>query len=467
MTSPSPNKYCIILAAGVPQKPIEPYTNYMPKCFLPVNGKPVIHHTLRAFLKYGVKNFVVVTGAHADHWNESNKGKLQRIVEGFGEEGNGDSGGNTVGNKTDTNTSSTGAIESSATNNSKDGGKIYFVNNTMFWNNGPSDSLRMGHDFLRREVFPKERSSNGIAPEIYVCYGDVVFTEVVLEKLVNADRRNAIVVDRELRLRKDEHEFGNLEVCIVRTELGSPSVPCTPSKSGVSGNSPSKQSPHKSAAANAKNIKNHLILHKIGKNIQLNEKLTATVADAALSNLNSTLSGSAGANKLTNVADINSAVNDITPAHCFGEYIGLFRMQDDLLATALKDIEGKLNVHNNKQNHVSDVLMAAVQAIEDKSRNLNNASQFLKLKGGLKGGKDGNAGQNNQSKSTADESDEEALRPRDDNNMIAEAAAKGAPFDYIEAVGVFGNWREIHSAPDLGKANSEMHYLNNQEGIFD
>ena len=56
-----PPKQAIIVAAGLGSR-LRPFTDDVPKCFVPVAGKPMIEHTLASFRSVGVGNFVIVKG---------------------------------------------------------------------------------------------------------------------------------------------------------------------------------------------------------------------------------------------------------------------------------------------------------------------------------------------------------------------------------------------------------------------
>ena len=80
---------------------------------------------------------------------------------------------------------------------------------------GPAESLRVGFNDIQanaEDEFAASRvSSWGPEPSVYVCYGDVMFTEVGLKKLVSADSQNAILVDQGKRLQKHGEIPGGLD----------------------------------------------------------------------------------------------------------------------------------------------------------------------------------------------------------------------------------------------------------------
>jgi len=181
------DQHCIILAAGIAMPAIEPYTQTLPKCFLPIAGKPILHHIIRAFAEQGIENFTIVIGAHAQCFNEDVKADLLSLVESaFG-----------LTPKEDINPS------------------IDFVTNEFFWNNGPADSLKIGYKAWKARA---KKSENA---EIFVCYGDTVFTDVALGKLVQSPHKNSVIIDRALAdanlktAKSRETGWNELELCSV------------------------------------------------------------------------------------------------------------------------------------------------------------------------------------------------------------------------------------------------------------
>ena len=51
----------IIIAAGLGKR-LRPLTNHLPKCMLPIAGKPLLHHTMDHMRSAGCKEFVVIVG---------------------------------------------------------------------------------------------------------------------------------------------------------------------------------------------------------------------------------------------------------------------------------------------------------------------------------------------------------------------------------------------------------------------
>ena len=85
--------------------------------------------------------------------------------------------------------------------------EIEFVENSMFWNTGPSDSLKVGYEGARKRW-------GSSVDTWFVCYGDVIVTEVAVSKLLGAKSANGIVVDRNVRAKKeDAKSFDMIEAC--------------------------------------------------------------------------------------------------------------------------------------------------------------------------------------------------------------------------------------------------------------
>jgi L-glutamine-phosphate cytidylyltransferase len=55
----------VIVAAGMGRR-LQPYTDAMPKCLVPVRGRPMLARALDAFRAHGVRDFVVVRGYMAE-----------------------------------------------------------------------------------------------------------------------------------------------------------------------------------------------------------------------------------------------------------------------------------------------------------------------------------------------------------------------------------------------------------------
>src|SRR5687768_2971212 len=55
----------VVVAAGMGRR-LLPYTDQMPKCLVPVRGRPMLVRALDAFRAHGVDDFVIVRGYLAD-----------------------------------------------------------------------------------------------------------------------------------------------------------------------------------------------------------------------------------------------------------------------------------------------------------------------------------------------------------------------------------------------------------------
>ena len=66
----------IILAAG-PGSRLRPLTNSLPKCMLPIKGKPILQNILDLFRANGVADITVVTGHQGDKITDPN---ISRVV---------------------------------------------------------------------------------------------------------------------------------------------------------------------------------------------------------------------------------------------------------------------------------------------------------------------------------------------------------------------------------------------------
>jgi len=60
----------VILAAGLGTR-LRPFTEELPKCFVPVAGKPMVQHTAAAFRRSGVERFTVVRGYKGEVFDEA------------------------------------------------------------------------------------------------------------------------------------------------------------------------------------------------------------------------------------------------------------------------------------------------------------------------------------------------------------------------------------------------------------
>ena len=127
----------IIIAAGMGRR-LQPYTDHMPKCLVPVAGKPIMHRQLDAFRAHGIDDIVVIRGYRADVL-ESRRAEL--------------------------------------------GPGVRFVENPDFASNNILQSL-----------FKAEAELEGA---VLLTYADIVFGEEVVGAVVNARADYALVVDRD------------------------------------------------------------------------------------------------------------------------------------------------------------------------------------------------------------------------------------------------------------------------------
>src|SRR5262249_12241116 len=128
-----------IVAAGMGRR-LAPYTDGMPKCLVPVRGRPMLRRALDAFRAHGLDDFVVVRGYKAE--------VLERRKDELGP-------------------------------------GVRFVDNPDYRDNNILQSL-----------FCAERELDG---PILFTYADIVFTEEVVGRLVAAPGDVSLVVDRRFR----------------------------------------------------------------------------------------------------------------------------------------------------------------------------------------------------------------------------------------------------------------------------
>lgn len=146
----------VIVAAGMGRR-LAPYTDEMPKCLVPVRGKPILLRQLEAFRAHGVTEAVIVRGYKADVL-ERRRGEL--------------------------------------------GDGIRFVENNEFRTNNILQSL-----------FKAERELDG--PFLFT-YADIVFSRDVVAKLLSAPGDICLVIDRDFAKvyeGRDQHPLTEAEVC--------------------------------------------------------------------------------------------------------------------------------------------------------------------------------------------------------------------------------------------------------------
>jgi L-glutamine-phosphate cytidylyltransferase len=152
----TPPKKAVIVAAGMGRR-LAPYTDEMPKCLVPVGGRPILLRQLDAFRAHGVAETVIVRGYRAE--------VLERRRPELG-----------------------------------DG--IRFVENADFRENNILQSL-----------FKAEPELEG---SFLFTYADIVFGREVVERLLAAEGDVCLVVDRDFRSvyeGRTEHPLEEAEVC--------------------------------------------------------------------------------------------------------------------------------------------------------------------------------------------------------------------------------------------------------------
>lgn len=155
MTVTRPTK-AIIVAAGMGRR-LNPYTDQMPKCLVPVRGKPMMVRQLEAFRAHGIEDVVIVRGYKAEVLEER-KAEL--------------------------------------------GPHVQFVENHEFRTNNILQS------------FFKARAHLG-EPYVFT-YADIIFTHDVVRRLMDAPGDICLVVDRKFRdiyEGRTEHPLEEGEVC--------------------------------------------------------------------------------------------------------------------------------------------------------------------------------------------------------------------------------------------------------------
>eukprot|EP00392_Amoebophrya_sp_AT5.2_P004319 g4327.t1 len=392
--------HCIILAAGIANPPISPYTQVMPKCFVPVAGEPILHHILKMFVSQNIKKFTVVIGAHAEYFSPEVKEGLQKLVGGApgaaasrsrdSSSSNKSSAEKTIGGtmtngKNGVATTSGRAGPTNKTSSTNCTSNITFVENRLFWNNGPADSLKLGFNSMKQ--------TDPAAKTVYVCYGDVVFTEVALQKLFQFPAPNALLIDRavltmDLRGAKSrETGLQELELCSV-VALGE--------RGGTSnGGGRSRFTEEQVRKHEALNLPpSSLLVDCIGKNLGQNRSVEA-----------------------------------------YGEFTGLFRAETNVLQRACGLA---LETHGGAADYVP-------------------APRAASGTGTTGSGDHGSPGAQNLVAHAYD------TGVVSEDRYVPDLLRKCIPGDFF-AVPIFGNRREIHSSQDLLQANSELCYLSDQTG---
>jgi choline kinase len=168
-----PPKKALIIAAGMGRR-LAPFTDEMPKCLVPVRGKPMLVRQLEAFRAHGVERFVVIRGYKAD--------VLERRKDELGP-------------------------------------GVSFVENTEFASNN-----------ILQSMF---KAGAELDEELYVTYADIVFATDVVGALAAAEGDFSLIVDRDFAKiyeGRTQHPLPEAEVCAVdasgrMTHVGKRSVP--------------------------------------------------------------------------------------------------------------------------------------------------------------------------------------------------------------------------------------------------
>lgn len=165
-------KKAIVIAAGMGRR-LAPYTDAMPKCLVPVRGRPMLARQLDAFRAHGVERFVIIRGYKAEVL-EARRGEL--------------------------------------------GDNVRFVENPDYQRNNILQSLFKARAELDEPVL--------------LTYADIVFATDVVGKVMAEDADFGLVVDRDYATiyeGRTEHPLSEAEVCRVvdgrMTAVGKRSTP--------------------------------------------------------------------------------------------------------------------------------------------------------------------------------------------------------------------------------------------------
>jgi phosphoenolpyruvate phosphomutase len=154
MTVARPTK-AIIIAAGMGRR-LQPYTDEMPKCLVPIGGRSILEHQLAAFRAHGVDEVVIIRGYLGDVL-EARRADL--------------------------------------------GGEIRFVDNDEYLTNNILESL-----------FCAEHEIEG---PVLLTYSDIIFTADVVGRLMAAAGDVSLVIDRDfadIYVGRTEHPLEEAEV---------------------------------------------------------------------------------------------------------------------------------------------------------------------------------------------------------------------------------------------------------------
>jgi choline kinase len=154
-------KRAVFIAAGMGRR-LAPYTDHMPKCLVPVRGKPMLHWALEALRAHGVDDIVIIRGYKSEVL-EARKAEL--------------------------------------------GPGVRFVENPAFQQNNILQSL-----FHAREL---------LDGPLYLTYSDILFAPQVVGDLAASTHDFSLVVDREyakIYEGRTEHPLSEAEVCTADAE---------------------------------------------------------------------------------------------------------------------------------------------------------------------------------------------------------------------------------------------------------
>lgn len=165
-----------------------PFTYNKPKAFVPVQGTPLVYVSLRALVKGApqIDDFTIITGCFHEYW-ESKLSELEEICHPRG---------------------------------------ITLLNNAEYDSTGAADSLQLavknlipacqeifcgGCSPVRRPIIVSDLEDDGASDEICVVYGDVLFTETVVQKLFDGPSP-VIALNRDFRRSKQDFNYNCIEL---------------------------------------------------------------------------------------------------------------------------------------------------------------------------------------------------------------------------------------------------------------
>ncbi|CAD7954441.1 unnamed protein product [Amoebophrya sp. A25] len=436
--------HCIILCAGIATPPIEPYTQHMPKCFLPIAGQPILHHIVKMFVNQGISSFTVVIGAHAQFFSEEVRKDLRALG---------------------------GASPSSS--DADEALDIEFVENTFFWNNGPADSLRLGYTHFREKMDSfhllgeqdgKTSSNKSMKPSsnksffrnVYVCYGDTVFTDVALRKLVSASATNALLVDRS--------STTGLGAGVSCCSGGAAGVPLLGSpQDGIS----SSRSASKDACLSGGGQNKGNYEGSGGGGVSSTSANNSNLGTNGNGNVGAGGTGiiSAGATTTTAAAVSGGSSRGPSPTTSSPlaggtQYGGLFNLPRGAKSreTGVGELELCSVVSTKEGVKVIDQIGKNLL-----SRGVEPFGEFTGLFRAKLSTMDRLVQFKQDGSSATGSTNILQMNMVSGERFVPDLLRKAAPGEF-SAVAIFGNRREIHSSQDLLQANSELCYLSDQDG---